>query len=146
MRHHPFISMNARCFCQGTEMRQKVEMAMKFIVGEDADIAEETAEGYHGNKLTIMTTQTTKKGNMRPLADIIYENRDRLKEELDDRLDEERVFHLRLSKQDAFNQKITIVQGAKEGGVVDISLKVESYPASREKGMNNLKTWLDLVD
>ena len=113
------------------------------MVGEDVEVYKETAEGYHGNRITILSAHIEKKAEMRRLVGAIGGLKEGLVEELEERLDSERFFHLRFSKQTAFLEKYELVKGAAPGGVIDASLKVEAYPGTRERALLALKKWLE---
>ncbi len=137
----PFVSLRSRCFCQATEDEERVRKALFSIVGELA-VQREVTQGYHGNPLTILRVSATRKRDILPISKFLWEGRKELLTNVEERLDDTRYFHVRLSKQAAFDGEMRMVGRTCPGGVVDISLKVEAYPASRENALKALRVWL----
>ena len=136
----PFISFTARCFCQATEDEERVLEAFKAIVGDVKHEREET-RGFHGNRILVFSFKTQGSRHLKRIAEILYGLRDELAEEMETRLDEERVFHVRFSKQSAFLGEVCLAR-SKEGGVVDLSLKVKSHPARWDIALKALEEWM----
>ncbi|GEM_PF-798667 len=138
---HPFVAIHARVFCQATEDEEKVLEALTRILGE-VEVSQTTVEGYFGNPIKILSVDTTDRDVLKKMADVVSAHGKEFLGELETRLDEDRIFHFRVSKQAAYEGEIEIVRGTAPGGVIDIGLKVEAYPGRWEIGLRNLREWL----
>jgi len=137
-----FHWVKVRLFCYATEDEEKLHIVMKNISGTD-DFHAEMSDGHHGNTMIILTADI--KGNSecaglfgRLGKDVI----EGILSGLDDRMDEDCTFYLRLDKQAAVSERYEI---AHHGDVVSITCKVASHPARKEIALNNMRKFLDDV-
>ncbi|MDG6220615.1 MAG: RNA-binding domain-containing protein [Candidatus Thermoplasmatota archaeon] len=137
----PFVGLSIRTFCQETESIEKVESSFGFIAG-DVEFSQTHSQGYCGNKIVVISFQTGKKKEMKRTVEILLSLKNDVLQEIEERVDEERQFHIRFSKQAAFLGEIQPIRGTCPGGVVDVEIKLESHPATRERAINNFKEWL----
>jgi hypothetical protein len=105
-------------FSHATEDEDKVENAMKNLLPEenrDLWLTRKTLKGYHGDPITIVTGKIrTKKGATGVLRRVVQElsslDRQRLLDELEERLDEGGNLYIRLDKQNAYLGKVRLLK------------------------------------
>lgn len=138
------IHLDFRTFAQATEVEERVRKAMTFASGCE-DIAVDRSEGYHGNKILIMTCTLSRKADIRGfLRRLSRDDLSLLLESVDQRMDDDGQFFFRLDKQKAFLEELEISSG---DDCVHVRAKVESYPKRREKALENAKAMLqELLD
>lgn len=130
-----FHELSIETFVQATEDGSKVKEAVNNLVGREIDdITVLDSEGVHRNPIKILKTSF---GREREIREIIssWQEMEFWKTALDkadERMDENLVYHLRVDKQSAFRNEIRLWE---EGESIQIRLKVASYPASRERGL-----------
>jgi RNA binding exosome subunit len=138
------IHLDFRTFAQATEVEERVKKAMTFVSGCD-EIAVDRSEGYHGNKILIMTCTISRKADIRAFfRRLSKDDLALLLDSVDQRMDDDGQFFFRLDKQKAFMEELVISSG---DDCVHVRAKVESYPKRREKALENAKAMLqDLLD
>ena len=138
------IHLDFRTFCHATEVEERVRKALTFASNCE-DISVERSEGYHGNKILIMSCTVSRKADIRAFFRRVgKEDLRTLLETLDQRLDEDGQFFFRLDKQKAFLDELTIFSG---DDCIHVRAKVESYPKRREKALENARAMLqELLD
>jgi len=146
-RHSPLMSvihLDLRTFCHATEVEERVRKALTFTSGLE-EVTVIRSEGYHGNKILIMSCNVSRKADIRAFFRRL--SKDDLKELLDtidQRMDEDGQFFFRLDKQKAFQEELVIFSG---DDCIHARAKVESYPKRREKALENAKVMLqELLD
>lgn len=106
----------------------------------DAEIEIEEAEGLTENKILILTGVINKKRQTKEffnrLLELDSEVLDKLVNDLDKKVDENGNLFLRLSKEDAIDEKITIIDS---GDSIHLKLKIAAYPAKKEVAIKKLK-------
>ncbi|NLX47096.1 MAG: hypothetical protein GXY70_02835 [Euryarchaeota archaeon] len=138
------IHLDFRTFCQATEVEERVRKAMTFAVGIE-DIKVKHSEGYHGNKILIMTCTVSRKADIRAFfRRLSKDDLALLLDSVDQRMDDDGQLFFRLDKQKAFLEELVISSG---DDCVHVRAKVESYPKRREKALENAKFMLqELLD
>ncbi|MBP7087561.1 MAG: hypothetical protein KBA58_05820 [Methanomassiliicoccales archaeon] len=138
------IHLDFRTFAQATEVEENVRKAMTFATGCE-EIAVDHSEGYHGNKILIMTCTLSRKADIRKFfRRLSREDLQLLLDSVDQRMDDDGQFFFRLDKQKAFLEELIISSG---DDCVHVRAKVESYPKRREKALENAKAMLqELLD
>ncbi|HII01093.1 TPA: RNA-binding protein [Methanosarcinaceae archaeon] len=137
MIHHIML----RVLAHATEDASRVREALDFFlsgagVRDGSKLIEElSAEGHHGNPITIISVQLNKKADCLGFARFVRENLpeadvERLKEEMPERLDDSQLFHLRFDKQAAYLQQVRLTDSS---DAVTAKVKIATYPKSREK-------------
>ncbi len=124
-----FHSLSFRTFCQATEDDAKVIQALKFASGAE-DVERTVSEGYHGNKITVLTAWVRRKKQI----DTFFSKLGRddllsLSETLDKRVDEDGDLFLRLDKQKAFLGELKVLDGE---DVISVRGSVKAYPKRRD--------------
>lgn len=111
----------------------------------DAEIEIEEAEGLTENRILILTGVISKKRQTKEffnkLLELDREVLDKLINDLDKKVDENGNLFLRLSKEDAIDEKINIVDS---GDSIHLKIKIAAYPAKKEVAINKLKEAIDL--
>lgn len=106
----------------------------------DAEIEIEEAEGLTENRILILTGVISKKRQTKEffnkLLELDREVLDKLINDLDKKVDENGNLFLRLSKEDAIDEKINIVDS---GDSIHLKIKIAAYPAKKEVAINKLK-------
>lgn len=138
------IHLDFRTFGQATEVEERVKKAMTFASGTE-DINVDRSEGYHGNKILIMTCTISRKADIRAFfRRLSKDDLTMLLDSVDQRMDDDGQFFFRLDKQKAFQEELVISSG---DDCVHVRAKVESYPKRREKALENAKAMLqELLD
>lgn len=106
----------------------------------DAEIEIEEAEGLTENRILILTGVISKKRQTKEffnkLLELDSKVLDKLINDLDKKVDENGNLFLRLSKEDAIDEKINIVDS---GDSIHLKIKIAAYPAKKEVAINKLK-------
>lgn len=106
----------------------------------DAEIEIEEAEGLTENRILILTGVISKKRQTKEffnkLLELDREVLDKIINDLDKKVDENGNLFLRLSKEDAIDEKINIVDS---GDSIHLKIKIAAYPAKKEVAINKLK-------
>lgn len=111
----------------------------------DAEIEIEEAEGLTENRILILTGVISKKRQTKDffnkLLELDSKVLDKLINDLDKKVDENGNLFLRLSKEDAIDEKINIVDS---GDSIHLKIKIAAYPAKNKVAINKLKEAIDL--
>lgn len=138
-----FLRVEFRTFVHATEDEAKVRAALDFTTGGTRAVTA-TAEGYHGNPIVILQTELSRDEEIgRFWQRLTVEGQlGQVLGQLDQRLDDDLVLHLRLDKQEAFRERLRIVD---HDDVITVRAKVEAYPAKREKALPAARRYLEGV-
>ncbi len=124
-----FHWIRVQTFCYATERQDLIEDTLKELLG-DIEFEEEISESEHGNTMMILETRITKQrefvGLFSKLGDDIL---DYVLDNIDDRVDEDDMFYLRLDKQKAVQG---IYEIAHHGDVISIFGKIQAHPAKKD--------------
>ena len=124
-----FHWIRVQTFCYATERKELLEEVMEDILGE-ADYSEEPTESEHGNVMTILEARLTKQRQYRELFERLGPGiRGWIVSDIDNRVDEDCVFYIRLDKQKAVGGVYEI---AHHGDVIAVTGKVQAHPARKE--------------
>ncbi len=124
-----FHWIRVQTFCYATERKELLEEAMEELLG-DAEYSEEPTESEHGNVMTILEARLTKQKQFVQLFERLGpEIREWIIGDIDNRVDEDCVFYMRLDKQAAVQERYEV---AHHGDVISITGKVQSHPARKE--------------
>ncbi len=142
----PVNSISARVIAHATEDEDKVLEALSNVLGgvtEEDDVEVETfyAEGHHGNPITIFQVRLTRKAHIERVLEhwrkhLPEEEKRRVWEEVERRVDDHGNFYIRFDKQSAYLGELRV---SDTDDVVRVKLNLEAYPASREGGIKALK-------
>lgn len=133
----PFHYLDLRAFCYETEDEQRVEHALGTFLPKDVAVERDETEGHHGDRIIVMSTRIELADEMRHVLEHIRsaEAFHRVVNELTTRVDEDCAFFVRFDKQRAYRGEVALGPGIQFRG------KVESYPAKREKAIENLRPY-----
>ena len=134
-----FHWIRLRAFVYATEEREKVLEAMRNVM--DGDVRISHAEGAYGDPIEIIEMSGKRDRDARSIISTMNESdRKSLFDTLDERTDDDSIFHFRLDRQEAYLGKLRLASG---GDVIGVELKLESYPASRERALENMGKFLE---
>ena len=154
----PFLHVTLRAFAHATEDPRKVRAALAFAAGFDPDASADDAarfdegttatksEGHFRNPITIYETELKRTADVRRFWQHLLGEpsiRDRLRAEVDERLDDDLVFWLRLDKQLAAEKRLRLVAGE---DVIVARAKLGTFPRDRDVGMRFLADFLGADD
>ena len=103
----------------------------------------DVAESEHGNRLIVLGTELTKQRTIEPIFKRMGENViSRIIDDIDNRIDDDCVFYLRLDKQKLVKGEYKI---AHHGDVLSLTGKVVSHPARKEIATRNLLQFFNSI-
>ena len=139
-----FHWIRVQTFCYATERKELLEETMENLLGEADEYSEDESVGEHGNVMTILEARLTHQRQYRKLfTDLGPEIRAWIVSDLDNRIDDDCVFYIRLDKQKAVQG---IYEPAHHGDVIAITGKVQAHPARKEVAARVLSEFLADVD
>lgn len=131
----PFHYIDLRTFCYATEDDQRVEAALDTYLPDEFEIERMQSEGHHGDRIIVLSARVENAdemrhvlGKLRELTDI-----DRVRDELDERVDDNCSFFVSLDKQSAYRDTVELGEG------ITLRAKVEAYPAKKEAAVENAR-------
>ena len=135
-----FHWLRVQTFCYATERQDLIEDTMKELLG-DIEFEEEITESEHGNTMMILETRVTKQRDfVHIFASLGNEILDYILEDMDNRVDEDDVFYLRLDKQKAVQGEYKV---AHHGDVISIFGKIQAHPAKKEVAMSVMRDFVN---
>ena len=137
----PFHYIDLRTFCYATEDEKRVEEALRHFLPEEFELDRVTNTGHHGDRIVVLSARVESADGMRVVLDQLaaLDSIDRVLAELDERVDDNCSFFLRLDKQAAFNGLVRLGEG------ITLRAKVEAYPAKHEKAVANAREAIQLA-
>lgn len=137
----PFHYVDLRAFAYGTEDVDRVEAALRRYLPEEADVERVESEGHYGDRITVLSARVENADDVRYVLSQVamLSDVDELRNELDDRVDENCSFFLTLDKQAAYEGEV------QRGDGITLRAKVEAYPATREGAIENAREALEAV-
>ncbi|EFW90375.1 hypothetical protein ZOD2009_19998 [Haladaptatus paucihalophilus DX253] len=131
----PFHYIDLRAFCYATEDDQRVEDALRAYLPEDAEIERMKSEGHLGDRILILSARVENADEMRHILGRLRELDDieDLRDELDQRVDDNCSFFVSLDKQAAYRDEIELGDG------ITLRAKVEAYPAKKDAAVENAR-------
>jgi len=135
----PFHYIDLRTFCYATEDEKRVEDALRAFLPEEFELDRMENTGHHGDRIVVLSARVETADEMRYILDRLAEldEIDRILEELDERVDDNCSFFLRLDKQAAFKDEVALGDG------ITLRAKVEAYPAKHEAAVENAREALE---
>jgi len=129
----PFRYLDYRVYCHATEDRERISSALANMFGEFKN-DEEKLSGFYGNPIIVLSGHL---GQRKKILDFLERVRTVLSKEfldvLADRIDPDQIFHIRLDKQAACHGEFELAGDQPENDIIDISIKIETFPSSYEK-------------
>jgi RNA-binding protein len=133
-----------RATAHPTEDLGKVEMAVRNAAGvPDLSVKAEPMETHHGGTVHVVEGVLDKSRAVRDALGRVLALpgvRDDLLATLEARTDDDGVFYLRVDKQEAFAGRLQLTRGE---DAVQLRLKMEHYPATREAALASLQATLE---
>jgi RNA binding exosome subunit len=127
-----FCNMQVRALCHATESVERVERAVRNLVGE-RELSISSTKGHHGNEITLVeTTVQDQAGIAEVLAALGTRDLRELVETLDARLDESNNLFFRVDKQASYAGTARL---STDEDVISVRVHVNAYPAKREVAM-----------
>ncbi|MDN5357615.1 MAG: RNA-binding protein [Candidatus Methanomethylophilaceae archaeon] len=134
-----FRWIRVRVMCYATENKEKVSEMFKTFIGTD-EWNEDVVEGELGNITVVMDAELSRQKPIDEMfAKLGQSTIDGIIDELDERIDEDCTFYIRLDKQKAISGSYIVATG---GDVVSLTCKIASYPAKKELAVDILKKYL----
>ena len=135
-----FHWLRVQTFCYATERKELIGETMAELLGTD-EFEVDVSEGEHGNTMLILSQRLTKQKEFNALFSKLGKGiRDAIVEDIDNRIDEDCVFYIRLDKQKAVQGSYDI---AHHGDVISITGKVQSHPARKDVATRNMLAFLE---
>jgi len=135
----PFHYVDLRAFCYATEDEAAVRDALRTLLPEDADIQAAEGEGHHGDRIVVLSARVERAADIESIFSRLEAGLevDRIRAELDDRLDDNNALYIGLDKQAAARGDVELGDG------LTLRAKVEAYPAKREAALENAREALE---
>ena len=132
-----------RATCHPTEDLAKVEAAVRFAAGDpELALKSEAMDTHHGGTVHVVEGVVEKSRGVRGVLAAVLalpRAREDLAATLDARTDDDGVFYLRVDKQEAAQGRLALTRGE---DAVQMRLKMEHYPATREAALASLQALL----
>ena len=133
-----------RLFIYQNENPEDIITALNNILPE-AEYETEIAEGINEEPIQILTGKISKKRKCREFLENLIENVEKeslqkLKSDLNRKTDERGNLFLRLDKNDAIDEKWTILD---KGDSIHLKIKIAAYPAKKEIAVNKMDSYLE---
>lgn len=124
-----FHSVEFRAYVHATEDETRVERAMRTLSPEGT-IETEAAEGHHGNPILMKRLRIQKDDAITAFWRRVKEAGllEKILEDLEARIDEDAVLHLRFDKQAAHRGSIEL---ARTDDVISVRAKIAAHPAKK---------------
>jgi len=129
-------------FAKETENSEEVLKGLKLLfpfdlLKEKINVKQETATGINENKIIIYTVKFTKTRHITEFLQNLIKQLGpaqikTLMEQKESRLDQDRIFYIRLDKKELINQKYKLTD---KGDCYHIKMHIAAYPAKREPAL-----------
>lgn len=126
-----------RAFVYENESVDEISQAILNILSE-AEIEAEEAEGILEDKIIILSGTVSKKRYTKTFFNTLLEWTDlnKLNDDLERKMDEKGNWFLRFDKNDAFDEKWTILDS---GDSIHLKVKIAAYPAKKEIAVSKVR-------
>ncbi|MCL1811500.1 MAG: exosome protein [Methanomassiliicoccaceae archaeon] len=130
-------------FCYATENEELIHDVMAELLGTD-EFECDVSNSEHGNRILVLSGELSKDKEIIPVfLKMGKDVADELKACLEERIDDECVFYLRLDKQE-------LVQGryipAHHGDVLSVTGKITSHPARKAIAVEKMAAFLNSLE
>jgi len=128
-----FHLVTLRTICHATEDEKKVLTAFRVLTG-DAKVERTETVGYFSNRIVLFETKLTRSRDIQDLWSTLstWGVLSQVKDEVEERVDERYVFHLRFCKQEAYKGSL-VLGGA--GDTIAVSARIAAFPPGREEAL-----------
>ncbi|EMA44709.1 RNA-binding protein [Halococcus saccharolyticus] len=132
MTETPFHYVDLRAFCYATEDEARVERALRTLLPKEFAIDRVASEGHHGDRIVVLSARAENADDVRHVLDRLADlDLDRIRDELDERVNDNCALFMRLDKQAAYKGRVERGEGLELRG------KIEAYPAKKESAVEN---------
>lgn len=134
------LGVHLRAIAQSTELEERVLQAVALASGTQ-NISVSKAEGHFGTPIMIFEAELRKRADISRFVGLMSEAGvlQALAGQAEARTDSDCTFHFRLDKQEAFLGKLALAAGK---DVIDVSVKIGTYPAKPEAAARAVAEWL----
>lgn len=134
----PLHYVDLRAFSYGTEDDERVEGALRELLPDDAAIERSVSEGHHGDRIVVMSARVDRADDIRHVLDRLRRGGvlDEIEGSIEERVNENNALNVHLDKQAAYRGDVHLGTG------ISFRAKVEAYPATREKALENVRSLL----
>lgn len=131
----PFHYVDLRAFCYTTEDEKRVEQALRTYLPEEFPIERAESEGHFGDRIVVLSARVEKADGIRHVLDKVaeLEDIDRIRDELDERVNDNCALFMRLDKQAAYRGRAELGEG------ITLRAKVEAYPAKKDIAVETVR-------
>ena len=131
----PLHYVDLRAFCYATEDEPRVEAALRTYLPEEYPIERAKSRGHHGDPIVVLSARVENADEIRHVVERVrgLEDIDEVVGELDQRVDENCAFYVKLDKQAAFRDEV------RRGEGILLRAKVEAYPAKKPAAVENAR-------
>ena len=144
----PVHHIRIRAFCYGTEIPDRVGAALRAVYPElgapdEPAIEVTSSEGHYGHQIDIFSAELSNADQFRTVIDRIAAGGEltQIARELDQRVTHDNELVIRFDKQTAYREEVlTLGQG------IEVSIKLEAYPAKRSAAIENIREYLDSLE
>lgn len=134
-----FHWLRTQVFCYATENEDLIHDTMVELLDND-EFDVEVCDSEHGNRMIILQQELKKQKEFVALFSKFPQKLiDAVIDDIENRIDDDCVFYLRLNKQKAVQGEYAI---AHHGDVISVTGKVVSHPARKEIAVANLTEFL----
>ncbi|MBE6506231.1 MAG: RNA-binding protein [Methanobrevibacter sp.] len=126
-----------RVFVYENEDVEELSQAVLNILPE-AEINVEEAEGLTEDKIIILSGVVSKKRYTKAFFNLLLESvdLDKLNDDLERKIDEKGNWFLRLDKEDAIDEKLTVKDS---GDSIHLKIKIAAFPAKKEIAVGKVR-------
>ena len=129
--------INIYATVHSTEDPEKVAEAIATLIPFEFEVQVSKAEGHFGNPLEFLEVEIKKQKEIKEFLDFFIKRiekrqKEDILRELDLRVDENGMLHLRVDKQQAYLGKISLIS---HGDGIVVRIKITTYPLRKEKVM-----------
>ena len=103
--------------------------ALEWFTESDWDVDMTTS--YHGPKVALLTTQIKKNKKIVAFLEKLQPHHPTILSELDKRMDENNVIHLRFSLESIIGQQVELIQSDIKGPLIKVRIKLAVYPGQK---------------
>ncbi len=137
-----FHWVRVKAICYATEDEDIICDTVAQLAGTE-ELEIDISEGLHNNPLTVVDVNLSKNKEYATLFGNLGENVLRgILEDIDNRVDDDCVFYVRLDKQKAVCGEYEIAHG---GDVISITAKIMAHPAKKEVALRVITEYLDRI-
>ena len=103
-----------------------VTQALEWLTETEWDVDMTTS--YHGPRVAMLSTQIKKNKQVESFVEKLRPHHPTILSELDTRLDENNVIHLRLNLESVIGQRVELISSADKDPVIKVRIKLAVYP------------------